>query len=54
MFKEVDDIDETLAKRGAGGSPVYPGKMESAVCWLAVAGDPGGSTLTIHQRKSSS
>jgi predicted enzyme related to lactoylglutathione lyase len=54
MLKEVDDIDETLAKRGAGCSPVYLGKMESAVSWLAVARDSGGSSLTIHQRKSSS
>lgn len=54
MLKEVDDIDETLAKRGAGGSPVYLGKMESAVFRLAVAEDSGGSPLTIHQRKSSS
>jgi predicted enzyme related to lactoylglutathione lyase len=54
MLKEVDDIDETLAKRGAGGSPVYPGKMKSLVCRLAVARDPGGSSFTIHQRKSSS
>jgi len=54
MLKEVDDIDETLAKRGAGGSPVYLGKMESAVCWLAVVRDLSGSSLTIHQRKSSS
>lgn len=54
MLKEVDDIDETLAKRGAGDSPVYLGKMESSVCRLAVVRGPGGSSLTIHQRKSSS
>jgi predicted enzyme related to lactoylglutathione lyase len=54
MLKEVDDIDETLAKRRAGGSPVYLGKMESLVCRLAVARDPGGSSFTTHQRKSSS
>jgi len=27
MFKEVDDIDETLAKRGAGGLACVSGKI---------------------------
>jgi predicted enzyme related to lactoylglutathione lyase len=54
MVKEVDDIDETPAKRVAGGSHACLPKVESPFRWLAVVGDPYGDSLSIHQRKPSS
>ncbi len=54
MVKEVDDIDETLAKRVAGRSHACLPKVESPFRWLAVVGDPYGDSLSIHQRKPSS
>jgi hypothetical protein len=51
MVKKVDELDETRAKRVAGGSPACLETTESPFCRLAIVGDPDGKSLTIHQRK---
>lgn len=49
---EVDDLDAMVDKLKASGASFYMEKMESPVCWMAIAYDPDRNKVALHTRKS--
>ncbi|HEV2738747.1 MAG TPA: VOC family protein [Candidatus Elarobacter sp.] len=48
---EVDDLDAMVAKVKASGAKFYMEKMESPICWMAIAHDPDGNKVVLHTLK---
>lgn len=49
---ETDDLDTAVATLKQAGIPFHKEPFETPVCRMAMVMDPGGTVLTIHQRKS--
>ncbi len=49
---EVDDLDAMVATLKAHGTKFSMEKMESPVCWIAIAHDPDGNKIVFHKLKT--
>ncbi|EDY18937.1 Glyoxalase/bleomycin resistance protein/dioxygenase [Chthoniobacter flavus Ellin428] len=48
---ETDDLNAAVAALKKAGTPFHKEPFETPVCRMAMVMDPGGTVLTIHQRK---
>jgi predicted enzyme related to lactoylglutathione lyase len=48
---EVEDFEAAIAELKAAGVPFKLERMETSVCWFAVASDPDGNEIMLHHRK---
>ncbi|MEO7040289.1 MAG: VOC family protein [Candidatus Elarobacter sp.] len=49
---EVDELDAMVETVKQSGARFYMEKMESPVCWMAIAYDPDGDKVVLHTRKT--
>ena len=49
---EVDDLDATVARLKAAGTPFTLDLTESPICRFAMVDDPDGNAVWVHKRKT--
>ena len=49
---EVDDLDATVARLKAAGTPFTLDVTESPICRFAMVDDPDGNAVWVHKRKT--